>query len=146
MHSVGPDASKQTVLRIVRTLISCTTCGRTFSFEEGEDLAVKIGIADQAVRCPRCSSIFEVDITSEGISIAADVTSKYGLQAQLPKAVSDEIVGGREPNTLKLMIVEFLALGFALGATQMGGGVPMIVIGCVAILMALFGLYVWRRM
>ena len=146
MQALGPEALKEKVSPAVRTLITCATCSHNFSFEEGEHLAGHRGIQEKVVLCPRCESIFEVDMTPEGVTIVANVTARYGARAPSPIGQPGDTSNRRELNTLKFMILEFLALGFAVGAMQVGGGIPMVVIGCIAVLMALFGIYVWRRM
>ncbi len=144
MHALGPETPTplETIPTTVRTIITCATCSHGFSFEEGEHLAAVRGIEEKIVVCPKCDSIFAVERTPEGITIAANVTTMSTAPATSPVSVET----GRQPNTFKLVVLEALALGFALGATQMGGGLPMMVIACVAVLMAAFGLYAWRKL
>jgi len=146
MHVMGPEAPKENVSPTVRTLITCAICSHDFSFEEGEHLTTDRGIQEQVVLCPRCESIFEVDVTPQGITLGANVTLKYRAHSPSPPGLSDATATRHEPNTLKLIVFELLALGFALAAVQMGGDLAAVIIGCLAVLMAALGIYAWRRM
>ena len=46
---------------------------------------MKQGIHAKVVMCPKCHSAFETDVTARGVTLLADVTSRYP-QAGKPKA------------------------------------------------------------
>lgn len=66
----------------MRTKSACRTCGTGFSFQEGVGYANKNGITDKVVMCPKCNSVYEVNVTPRGVTLLDDVTHRYSQIAR----------------------------------------------------------------
>ena len=79
----------------MKTTGSCRKCGTPISFEEGTGGAMDLGIRDQVVMCPKCSAIYDVNVTPRGVELRSDVTDRYA--AQLAAAGKTSASGGTPP-------------------------------------------------
>ena len=79
----------------VKATGSCRKCGTPISFEEGTGGAMDLGIRDQVVMCPKCSAIYDVNVTPRGVELRSDVTDRYA--AQLAAAGKTSASGGTPP-------------------------------------------------
>jgi hypothetical protein len=63
----------------------CRKCGKAIAFEEGSQLAMRNGIRDTVVMCPACNSLYQVNVTSHGIALLAEVTEQYAHLLRTPR-------------------------------------------------------------
>ena len=73
---IGDDIDKM-MKRTFETKLTCRKCGKAFTFEEGASLGKKSGIMDKVVMCPKCHSVYDVDVTFRGITLLGDATDRY---------------------------------------------------------------------
>jgi hypothetical protein len=65
---------------LLQTNSSCRKCGVMFSFEEGVSCARRNGITSKVVMCPKCHSVYEVNVAPRGMTLLADVTGRYAVR------------------------------------------------------------------
>lgn len=69
--------------KLVKNEAPCRNCGFVFSFEKGVEQSRKLGIESQVVACPKCNTIYTVDLQLKSMALLDDVTSRYA--SKLPK-------------------------------------------------------------
>ena len=70
----GDDLAK----KLMGHTAPCRRCSTPIEFQQGGSLAMQRGIHDKVVMCGKCSAIYEVQVSPQGMKLTADVTSKYG--------------------------------------------------------------------
>lgn len=64
--------------------ILCRKCGKEFTFEEGAQHAMKNGITAKVVICPKCNSVYDVNVAPRGATLLDEVTHKYAQVKNQP--------------------------------------------------------------
>lgn len=57
--------------------LTCPKCETTFSFAEGAQGPIKLGISAKIVMCPCCCSAYPADVTLRDVALGDEVTGKY---------------------------------------------------------------------
>lgn len=71
------DDMERILGRTMQTKSTCRKCAASFSFEEGGSCALKNGIHEKVVVCPKCHTVYEVAVTPSGVTLLDDVTARY---------------------------------------------------------------------
>ena len=62
---------------LMRLEAICPRCDQPVAFEQGVQLARKLGIKDNVVVCPSCLAIYTVEMTPRQMKLVQDVTNQY---------------------------------------------------------------------
>lgn len=68
---------EQKLEQTMQGVLICPKCEMDFSFEEGAQGPIKLGVNAKIVMCPNCYSAYIADVTLRNVVLGDEVTGKY---------------------------------------------------------------------
>jgi hypothetical protein len=88
--------------QIDRVPIRCRKCKAFFSMEEGHRKNRELGLPSGLLTCPKCETVYECDVTTQGVILRADVTKKHGRRSKkIDKGAGSKLVKRIEKSASK---------------------------------------------
>lgn len=88
-----PGKEMQSILEdTMSSRLVCKKCETVFTFEEGAQGPMRVGVQEKVVMCPNCYTVYEVDITPATTTLLEDVTHKFPAIVNKAQQQKQELV------------------------------------------------------